>query len=226
MSKRQFLHLCILSALTILISLGARAWAAEESVPKNIHVDIEAPFEPAALVGLILTTKGSIEQPVSNFKRAKPGIIVAAVPYHEEELPRDAMVTAVAMSAQGEVAFGNVRPIFSPDSRDSFSEIPQCTPQRVSKAALEGQLSLLESIVEVRAQRRGVLQVQIAQTMTDEFVARLNKLERGFGLSRPADMRSDMNAVELVDRLSRLLEAMKTYQNSIKKSEAKQKAKK
>jgi len=186
-----------------LITAG-EAYAAAPKL-KTIEINVETSIEPHSAVGLLISASGSIQQPVKDFRRADDHTLIVPVPYNEENLPKDTVATAVVFSEKGQAAFGDVRPVFSPDPRDSFLTIPDCAPEKISEAALQGQLSLLESLVQVRAARRGVAQVKVIQLMHDEFLERLKKLERGFGLIHPVALSPDMPPVQLLDRLSRLL---------------------
>ncbi len=183
------------------------------SPSRFIEVVVLSSFDPEKAVGILFSERGTVQQPVPKPKRIDESFVVVRVPY-KEDLPRDTMVTAVLYAADGRTAMGSVRPVFSPDSREAFLSIPDCAPESLPNAPLQTQLSMLESLVQLRSQRRGIAQVKVAQQMSDAVVSQLRKLERGFGLRYESELSADLPPIELIDRLNRILSAIRSVRGS------------
>jgi len=183
---------------------------------KHIEITVTASFEPVNAVGLLFSERGTVQQPVPVPRRIDEANIIVRVPYRDD-LPRDTMASAMLFAADGTMAVGAVRQVFSPDPRESFLSIPDCVPEKVTEATLQNQLSALESLVQIRSKRRGLAQVQVAQLMSDRFLERLKKLEKGFGLQYPAELAPDLPPVQLIDRLQRIFGAIQAVKGAAAK---------
>lgn len=184
-----------------------------------IEIVVQSSFDPERAVGVLFSERGTVQQPVPKPQRIDESFVVVRVPYRDD-LPRDTMATAVLYGPDGRTAMGSVRPVFSPDPREAFLSIPDCAPETLPNAPLQNQLSMLESLVQLRSQRRGLAQVKVAQEMSDAVVLQLRKLEKGFGLRYESELSPDLPPVELIDRLYRILSAIRTVRGSSAKSGA------
>ena len=194
-----------------LVALPPTAYS-EDKQGKSIQINVDTELEPAAAQGLFVSASGPIQLPVGEVQRVADNKLVVPVYYKESEIPKDSLATAIIISEQGELAFGNLRPVFSPDPRDSFWLIPQCAPEKINEAALAGQTSLLESLIEVRTERRRVALLALAAALNGDFLARLQKLEVSFGLENDPPLSAELSPVVLLDRLTRILKAIETYE--------------
>jgi hypothetical protein len=168
---------------------------------KHIEITVSTPFEPVNAVGLLFSERGTVQQPVPPPRRVDESNIIVRVPYRDD-LPRDTM------------AVGAVRQVFSPDPKESFLSIPDCVPERITEATIQNQMSAIESLVQIRSKRRGLAQVQVAQLMSDKFLERLKKLEKGFGLQYQTELAPDLPPVQLIDRLQRILLAIQAVKGN------------
>lgn len=208
-------------ALIALVAVSLGAAHADDSVKSTassprlrfIEVVVQSSFEAERAVGVLFSERGTQQQPVEKPRRIDESFVVVRVPY-EEQLPRDTMVTAVLYGPEGRTAIGNVRPVFGRDPRESFLSIPDCVPAPLPNAPLQTQLSMIESLVQLRSQRRGLAQVKVAQQLNDNVVQQLQKLERGFGLRYETPLNADLPPVELIDRLHRILAAIRSVRGS------------
>lgn len=204
----------LLLAALLLFTSPVSAQQGDEEAQKFIEVNVAASFDPISAIGLFLSEKGAMERPAEQIRRVDPNTVVVKVPYLDRELPRDTMVTAILFSADGNLGFGSVRPIFTQDARESYLSLPYCPPEKLNFKVVESQLSSLENVLQLRVERRGILQVRVAQIMSDKLVEKLNRLERGFGLARTAPLSPSLPPVELIDRLNRILESIKSVKTS------------
>ena len=204
----------IFLSLMLCAALGPTASFAEKVHDKVVEIAVTMQADPKSALGILMSSSGNVQVPVKAIERVNDSTVVVSVPYDDSSAARDTMVTAMILSEDGTPFFGGVRPLFAPDSKESSLHIPNCAPEKISEAAMQGQLSLLESLVEVRSQRRGVAQVKVAQVLDGKFLSDLKKLEHGFGFNYSQELSSDLNPVELIDRLSRISEAVSIAKQS------------
>lgn len=199
--------------LAILISPGPAfvgpAEAQELFGSTTVAVNVAARFVPASGLGLVLVPDGVIQKTEPKIDRISPDYVIVSFTVSRSEIARDSMATAVVMSDSGDVAFGDVKPLIPPLERSSFFTIPDCpTPQR-DPTTLVNDAGLLESLVSIRAQRREANKKKLSALIDPSFQAKLSRAESIFGLSHEAPMTADLPPHELVDRASRLLQAVK-----------------
>jgi hypothetical protein len=113
-------------------------------------------------------------------------------------------ITAMGVSEAGGVLFSDLR----------LTELlpyqsKPCTTKPDTPDAIEGRQSHLFSLLDIREARRQVLKEQLQLLTTDSNLKELNNLERLFGLDRTEPLTRDTNSYELMDRLSRLKDAVK-----------------
>ncbi len=222
--KNSFFKILLVGVLfSVLICWSTNASFAE-SQQGFIEVTVDSAVEPTSAIGLILSQNETIQVPVKEMTLTTDNKMIISIPYNENDTPRDAMATAMLMSKDGELVFANVRRIFAPEPKDSYLDIPKCAPEKVTEAALEGQTGLVESLVQIRADRRRVAQLAVANEMKGDFLARIQKLESAFGLSNPQPLSPDLPPVVLIDRLSRIIEGIKSFQTAPQQNSAPEKA--
>lgn len=204
----------ILSIIAIICDNTVNAQTANANSAtnssKSVEVNIEANFEPSSIIGLLINSKQTLQKLKVDFRKVD-NYYVVSIPYQENEIDSETVASAVAFSVGGELAFANVKPVVFPTLRKSFLSLKPCAPKAQTAAELsriQANRGVFESILEVRANRREVAKLQLANSMNADFLSKLQRLERGFGLERSTPLTSDLPALELVDRLSRLLVAI------------------
>ena len=191
--------------------------AADKDASAAIQVDVSSFVEPASAVGLIMSADKTIQKLNPKIEKPHPGTITVTFPYQPSEIAADSMATALVVSDKGEVVFGNVKPILSNEFDESLGLIPLCAEDQKVSASLASQASLLEELYRIRLKRRDQARNQTIELLSGDFLARLQKLERGFGLAREKELNSELTPLELIDRLSRLRDALRNWE---KKKEA------
>jgi len=207
------LGLC--SAAAVIHSSPELALAADETVA----VEVDAPFEPVSAVGLIMNGTTTTQKIDATFKRGRGDRLTVSFPVREAETRDGAMATALVIAEDGVMAFGEMKPIGTPDQRAVANDIPDCPPEKVVTVGLEGQLGLLESLLEVRSARRANSQQRLRELMTPELVAKLAKLEKGFGLSRSTPLAPDLPPLEVHERAVRIIAALKGFREAKRRAE-------
>lgn len=185
---------------------------------EEIEINVHTAEEPKAALGIFFASGKVVQQPNTSFERISPEIVVVRMPYEFSKLPSATpFATAYVLTDSDEVVFGDVRLVSAADPVDSFFRIPVCAADKTRTKAeipLPEQLNYLESLLQVRIKKREVAQQVLRDTMTPDLLTRLQKLEKGFGLEASVPLSADLSGLELVERLSRLIDAIKVYRQS------------
>jgi hypothetical protein len=192
--------------LALILAIPANA------ASRAVQIDVQSQIEPSTAVGLVISADKTTQILDTTISKSAPGVITVTIPVPESAIGPDTTVSAVVLSAKGEVVFGNVKPVLGAELDLSLTSIPLCPPEQVSIAALSSQVSLLEELHRIRQKRRDQAKAQAAQLLSEDLLERLQKLERGFGLARETPLSADLPPLELVDRLSRLNDALRSWE--------------
>ena len=192
-----------------LVLLLCSPVSAQENV---IQVNVSGSFRPVGSQGLLMTKDKVISKPVINVELLANENMLVSIPYHPQEIADGAFATAILFGPQGEIVFGDVKMVTDAATAGSFYALPDCDMNPAVPTGLNQQMGLLESLVEIRAARREAHQLRLKKTLSGSFVDKLSRLERGFGLNYNKKLSADLEAYELVDRLSRLNNAIRSYQ--------------
>lgn len=199
----------IVASLLAGASICAKA-QTDDSAPSELAVTVSAPFEPVDAVGIVLSSSGAEERPVLEFKYLGSGSSVVRFPLKSGDAAQGTFASAMIVSTRGEVAFGDITPVRGQGTHSVFS-LPECPEEKIPSSLTKEKFGVYEPLVEYRTSRRDLAKVEITRLMDEDTLIRLRKLEDGFGLSRGMPLIPEMPPVELVDRLERLLWAVKTY---------------
>lgn len=198
----------ILGAAILFSDASANAAKSERS----IEIVVETVDTPKSSVGLIMSPTGTKQRLDVTPKQLRPGVWVVNVPYSEKEIADDTTATAILVSEAGNMTFGQVRSIQPRESGAAFVSIPDCVEESTGgSAAVGGQFALIQSLVDVRAARRAYAHKKVGLILSKDFLERLRKLEKGFGMARTSELGPDLPPTEVIDRLSRLINAVKIY---------------
>ena len=188
----------LLLALAFLL-----ASPASPTAHKEIKVPLECPFEPVSAVGLIISGRETRQKPEARFEKSGDNctVIFSA---SRSETKGPLVISAMLLSADGQMSLAEMRPIRDPETMPDLSAMKLCPEPEPKAVNFEDQGALLETLLDVRSRRRNVLQATLKDTLKGDFLERLRKLERGFGLTRARELGPDLEPYELLDRLSRL----------------------
>ena len=115
------------------------------------------------------------------------------------------------IAEDGNVAFADLAPAGMKGNAQQYLSLPDCPDPKVSINKLQSQSSVLESLVAVRSERRQVLKQTIADDLQGELLEKAVRLEKGFGLTTEEELSAELSPVRLIDRLSRLITAIKNH---------------
>jgi len=209
--RKMHLHSYLRVASFLLVLLCALLVLMEDAWAQNIvDVDVKANFSPVAAVGIIMVGGDTRQETMVKFEQVNEGNVVVSFPYSRSDLDKHATVSAIVVSEEGELAFGSVKPVRY--DVGSIHSIPQCEEESViSTVGLESQVALLESLLQIRSERRSTYQANLNRELSGDFLNRLMELESGLGLQAYPALSPDTDPVELTDRLSRLKNSIQQF---------------
>ena len=165
---------------------------------------IKTAQELKSALGLIISGDSFQKYPADTITRVSPHevhiIFSAPVPSANSE----SFVTAMGVSDAGIVLFSDLR------LAENFSfPSKECRAVLNTPDSIAGRQSHLYSLLEIRGARRQVLREQLKLLTTQRDLKELNNLERLFGLDPFDPITRKTNTYELIDRLTRLKQAVK-----------------
>ena len=191
----------LFSSLAALLLLAAAPARAEE---RAVIVPVVADFEPQGAVGLLFSPSGTRQVEASvNPSPNGPHQVEFRIDTEKLE-PGTAAAGAFVVGADGKRAFSNIVSLSVP----AAAPLPAC---EVGGAIRSDNISIYEKLMKLRGERRRLSQQSVGKLLTQELSEKLSTLERGFGLETQPALAPDINPLALVDRLSRLREALREY---------------
>jgi hypothetical protein len=181
------------------------------------HVVVPVDAEVQTAVGIIISQGETKQVRVANPKARDEHSVVVEVPYSDADRRAGALATALVSLKNGSVALADVVSLQSDFPDNSFTDLPLCDANVKLPVLSESQLGNLKRLVEIRSQRRAVLQTKMARLLQGASLEKLRKLERGFGTGTGVPLSPALLPFELVDRLSRLKQAISTYETNRQK---------
>lgn len=210
--NRSVAQCAILGALALtliaLVIVPANSYAS----PRNVTVNVETTLEPKSVVGMLVSSKRTIEKLSAKIERRDDRNLVVTFEFSPTEVDQDSLATAFIISASGEMAFGEMRPVFLDAPDVPFWQIPECPVQKISSLGPEDEATLAQ-IVQIREMRRQVSKAIIARGLNEDLLPKLIRVEKAFGLARSADLSADLPPLELVDRFNRIAEAIRAHKS-------------
>jgi hypothetical protein len=211
---RTTLGACVaLSASLLAASTISCADAAEVKRGEvEIIVRVEAKPEPKKAIGLIFSASKS--QQISETSITKIGDKLYEIRFvaPRAALQNDSVASAIAYDETGAVSFANITPALAPETREILASIPECPGEDGSRLGSVASPGTLQQLIDVRTERMNIVRVKINRLLDESFLAKLQKFEEAFGLSYPSSLSADLPPEELIERLSRVNQAVKKYQ--------------
>jgi hypothetical protein len=181
------------------------------------HVVVPVDAEVQTAVGIIISQGETKQVRVANPKARDEHSVVVEVPYSDADRRAGGLATALVSLKNGSVALADVVSLQADFPDNSFKDIPLCDANLKMPVLSESQLGNLKRLGEIRSQRRAVLQTKMARLLQGTSLEKLRKLERGFGTGTGVPLSPALLPFELVDRLSRLKQAISTYETNRQK---------
>jgi len=188
-----------------------------QAADRSFSIQVDAIFEPTSAVAIILGKNGVSEHPAASFKRNKNGVLVElTVP--ESEITDETTVTAMVSGANGERAYGEMRPLLTYSPPEA---LPTC-PDKAAKESLDA--GSLEQLIDLRTRRRDIAKKQISEVLSSDGLAdKLANVEQLFGLNLSGQpFSADLEPLQLLERLTRINAAVESYRLGRQKTAATQ----
>ena len=205
---RTFLPLsCLVSCLVPL--LAATPSFAEG---KQLTFDIETSITPLSGMGLIMDSTGTHTFTDIELSTPKTNTVRAKFTVPDGSAGKDALASVVVFASDGATAFSTVRSLQS----ITLPKLPECPKKEAVMLTDQNQVGVLQSLVTIRSDRRDTARAKVLQQLNPDYLERLKKLEKGFGLPSEPALSGDLPPVVLVDRLNRILNAVRNYRSNKK----------
>lgn len=195
--------LCLCAALLGVSAVAPMQAAWAESV--TVSVDLPIIGEPRSVTGIALGPTLEMIKSVS-LKRFSAGALTATFNVPD----KSTAVLAMAEMEDGSTIFGDTRLVSTAQTTPSLASIPECSVAGVIKAD-PSQRGLMESLVEIRTARRDVIKNRINTILSGATLEKARKLEELFGLARSEPLTAELPPTQIIDRVSRLTAAIKSY---------------
>lgn len=181
----------------------------------SLLVPLDMPSKPVSAQGLIISKAGLNPVKISEIIKKSQGGYGLVISMSElSALEAGSFATAIATDSEGTRYYGSMVAIDNADFYNRSAQLPYCEQTEVTPFKLAGQYALLESLVAVRSARRDYNQKMIKEELNPEFLDQLKKLEAGFGLKAKDELSASMHPVILIQRLSRILNTVKSYNSN------------
>ena len=188
----------IITALTVALFPNA-------AFSEQITVKVQTDFSPRRFEGLVTSTSGVITEKINPaVEEIAPNFYAVTFPI-EEERDGNQMAIAVALDNDGHMAVGPAVPI----QASSASE--QCAPEMIDRVVLEVDAGTIRALASNRLKRRDHNRRIFELSLSQFPISDIEKIEMFFGLSQPESSKTDVNPFHMVDRISRLLVALDTW---------------
>ncbi|MBX7145088.1 MAG: hypothetical protein K1X79_11600 [Oligoflexia bacterium] len=205
--------LLLLLALGLIFALAGAASAQEGTL--RIQLDLQSSFEPSSAVGLLISPDKTIEKLDTKIEKGARGTYVISFDYLPSEAGTGTFASALALSANGDAAFAQVKALQGNELDLALANIPDCSNETNPGAAIAGQMALLTQLVDIRSKLRTVAVNKLNATLSGDLLDKLRGLEKGFGLARDRELDPSMPALELIDRLSRILSSVQHWSKRV-----------
>jgi len=175
------------------------------ALSEQITVQVQTDFSPRRFEGLITSTSGVITEKINPaVEEIAPNFYAVTFPIEEKE-DKNRMAIAVALDNDGHMAVGPAVPI------QSVSASEPCSPEMIDPVVLEVDAGTIRALASNRLKRRDHNRRIFELSLSQFPISDIEKIERKFGLSQTESSKTDVNPFHMVDRISRLLVALDTW---------------
>ena len=172
---------------------------------EQITVQVQTDFSPRRFEGLVTSTSGVITEKVNPaVEEIAPNFYSVTFPI-EEKGDKNRMAIAVALDNDGHMAIGPAVPI------QAASASEPCSADMIDPVVLEVDAGTIRALASNRLKRRDHNRRIFELSLSQFPISDIEKIERKFGLSQSESSKTDVNPFHMVDRISRLLVALDTW---------------
>lgn len=186
----------------------------------QIIVQVPSREDAASAIGIVFSAHGVEQTEALSISRFDPDTLLVAIAVpkakSDSHAEQSGMATALVVTNSGSHRYGHVRTIGTQDgAAAAMKTVPPCPQEKASLGIYPSQLGMLETLVTNRARQRSLETIKVAKIMNEDFLEKLKDIERKFGLGGERELVSDLPPIELIDRLSRILAALRTFRRNL-----------
>lgn len=191
--------------LAAFLLLPCTPQAQENESTSTMAVLVKADFDHSSANGLIISSDGMVAKKATEVKRINEREVIVYFPVSSADLQKDSTATAVVRSEKN-TAFGNIRALSNP-----YVELPACPRPVPPRELRSSQFELLESLIDIRKQLLINNKSKVSQILSGSEGKRIMRFEKAFGLKNDQPLTGELDAIELIDRFSRLIEVINYF---------------
>lgn len=163
------------------------------ALSQTITIPLKEGFIPVSGYGIAITKEGVRLTPSSPVTLNDSGNATLSI-----NLPNG------AISYSGVIVDTLNNSVASPLKSVSKAVLPLCKVQIDQKTASGSQTALLQSLIQIRAEKRDLLKKRVTEVLDPSLLEKLNRLEEAFGLSPDIPLSAKLDPYTLSERLSLL----------------------
>ena len=163
------------------------------SIAETVTIPLKDGFIPSSGYGLVITDEGvklSSTSPVSIDSENNAVLSI--------NLP------AGSKFFSGIISDVNQNVVASPLKSTGKAVLPLCKEQIDQRSAAGNQTALLQSLIQIRVEKRALLKKRVLETLDPSLLEKLNRLEEAFGLAPDTPLTAELDPYTLSERLSLL----------------------
>ncbi|MCB0354537.1 MAG: hypothetical protein KDD64_13465 [Bdellovibrionales bacterium] len=195
--------------LCLFAFCGAGSLRAETA-----SVFVPAVANPQQAVALVYSPTGLSQRSATKMLPGKDGSVLVTFDYSKQDVRNGAFATVMVLNEDGSASFSNTVMLEQNEqgvSADFRAKLAQCSAQRLGEIR-HNQQGLFESLIDIREKRVLNTRSQLEQIGNEQTIAKLRKLEQGFGFTYPQELSLSLPPAELAGRLDQLKHSIEAYQ--------------
>jgi hypothetical protein len=198
--------ICFIVASSLFVVSGV---TAED---REISFQVATSIAPLSGLGLVMNAQDTKTFSTVDIKPVKDGVYLAKFKIPESLISKETLASVVIFSSDGQMAFSTVQQLQSA----LFNLPPKCSKKDTVVLSSQNQVGVLQSLVTIRGARRDTAKAKVDQQLNSNYIERLKKLEKGFGLPANPELSAEIPPADLIERLSRILNAVRNYRSNKK----------
>lgn len=187
--------------LSLILYITSFSLSAE-----TIYLTAELDFEPKKIIGIIFNDTNTQYIHETHAQPLENGQLQISFEIDPSNVNNQYFASAILLSEAGEPSFTAVRQLGSKTIQD-MTHLLTC--REITTADYSSQIKILEELVQIRKQRSKIYIDKIKQILTPELTNNLTLLEESLGIRNAQAISTELDPVELTQRLFRILNAIK-----------------
>lgn len=177
----------------------------------EVIVQLAAKPKPIEATGIIFSTTNSAQYPDASIKMIGDKLYAISFKIPESAVGGNTLASAFATDENGKISFGSVIPVMTVREGMQLGSIPSCEDENIDKVATITNLGTLRQLIDVRTQRMEIIRTKMRQSLDKVLLEKMRKYEEAFGLPHTEPLSVELPPMELLERLSRIKNALEKY---------------